>query len=327
MKGDAFNVFRTQKHLPPSSNNTKVRTLTTTLSPFVPPTAMDATSPFSKLSGELRNRIYHFFFASQLASQTHIDIRSSSARLKRNQNRTRSALALTKTSHQLRRETLAIFWSTASFRIVADTLTAFANANDAYPDISPLHRADHINETRAAILRRWLKRSGVLRFARTLRPIELDLGVWDPQMYAREHQAHVLHLLGENTAALTTPLRYIVSSSLKVPAECTIVFRVQVQPSTGLGPIYVPNDRKQALASIAELCGNRQASVQARYQEGMLTRHGYSVLFHDVASCHAVADLLVGYIVEEKEEEESDDSGESAGVKSVVGQKGKRSGK
>lgn len=42
---------------------------------------MDA-SPFGTLSGELRNRIYHYFLNSQLATQTHLDIRDKPARLK-----------------------------------------------------------------------------------------------------------------------------------------------------------------------------------------------------------------------------------------------------
>ena len=85
-----------------------------------------------------------------------------------------------------------------------------------------------------------------------------------------------------------------------------------------MGPIRVPNNRKQALVVIDKLCESRQIEVQAKFHEGLLTRHGYSVLFNDVASCRSVADLLVGHIVEEKEEE-SDDSDGSVGTESSVG--------
>ena len=86
---------------------------------------MDA-SPFGTLSGELRNRIYHYFFKAQLAGKVHVDIRDGRARLHRCRKEIRNALALTATSRLLRRETLAIFWSTALFHIKADTLTAYS---------------------------------------------------------------------------------------------------------------------------------------------------------------------------------------------------------
>ncbi|GAB7331159.1 hypothetical protein MBLNU13_g02635t1 [Cladosporium sp. NU13] len=289
---------------------------------------MDA-STFGKLSGELRNRIYHYFFKAQLAEKFHLDIRGNTARLRSRKKQIRSALALTATSHQLRRETLAIFWSTVSCRIVTHTLTAFSYPGpSAFLDIKPMNRAYSVNKDRAATFRRWLKRSGILRFARILRPVEIDLGLWDPRIHARENQPVVLRLIEGSTAALTAPLRHIASCSLNTAAECTLEFRLSLQPSTAMGPIRVPNNRKQALAVVKELCESRQAVTQAKFQQGLFTRHGYSVITSDINSCHAVADLLVEYIVEEKEEE-SDDSDDAEGTKSnksPVGKKGKRNG-
>ena len=289
---------------------------------------MDAF-PFDKLSGELRNRIYYYFFRAQLAEKFHLDIRGNTARLRSKKKEIRNALALTATSHQIRRETLAIFWSTASFRIVAATLTAFSYPGPSgFLNTKPMNRAYHVNKDRAAALRHWLKRSGILRFARILRPVEIDLGVWDPRIHAREHQPVVLRLIEGSTAALTAPLRHIASCSLNTAAECTLEFRLSLQPSTAMGPIRVPNDRKQALAVVKALCESRQAVTQANFQKGLFTRHGYSVITSDISSCRAVADLLVEYIVEEKEEEseDSDDSDGTNSNKSPVGKKGKRSG-
>ena len=302
---------------------------------------MDTSSPFDKLSGELRNRIYHYFFTSQLAStKSHLDIRQPLARLRTTKTQIRSALALTATNRLLRHETLAIFWSTASFRIVADTLTAYSYPSDSIPDVKPVNRASHINQDRAATLRRWLRRSGILRFAHIVQPLELDLGVWDPRLLARDQQQQqqqqqqplVLRLVESSVLALTTPLQHLTHCSLNDAAtECTLVFRLSLQPSTAMGPIRVPNDRKKALAVVEELYEKRTASFQAKFREGLLTRHGYSVLFNDTASCRVVADLLVGHIVEEKEEEE-DDSHDSDGFadtnskKSPGSKKGKRAG-
>lgn len=282
-------------------------------------------SPIGRLSGELRNRIYHFFFSSQLAAQTHIDVRENHPRLKRNQDKTRSALALTAVCHQLRRETLAILWSTASFRIVANTLTAYSypDDNDGVLGVDPMNRAKHINDDRAEILKAWLQHSGIKNFTRLLRPIELDLGMYDPRVQRPQHQHYVLRSLGEDTLELTKVLEDNTSNA----ATCTLHFKVQLQPSTALGPIIVPNSRQKALKAISKLCDRRQTAVKARYREGMLTRHGYSILSNDVASCRAVADLLVWYIVKEKEK--SDENGGGGGTKSKngsPGEKSKRSG-
>jgi len=278
---------------------------------------MDA-SPFGKLSSELRNRIYHYFFQAQLAKKVHVDIRNKRARLHQHGREIRSALALTATSRLLRYETLAIFWSSASFRITADALTAYSYPCDAVVDVKPMNRAYHINQDRATTLKRWLRRSGILDFMNVLRSIELDLGVWDPRIYAHNHQPIALRLLEGNTTALTAVLENLTSCSLNSAAECTLEFGLSVCPSTAMGPIRVPNNRKQALVVIDKLCESRQIEVQAKFHEGLLTRHGYSVLFNDVASCRSVADLLVGHIVEEKEEE-SDDSDGSVGTESSVG--------
>ncbi|KAM0700587.1 hypothetical protein Q7P35_012308 [Cladosporium inversicolor] len=290
---------------------------------------MDA-SPFGKLSGELRNRVYHFFFLSQLADKFHVDIRNDRPRLRSKKKEIRSALALTATNRQFRRETLAIFWSTASFRIVADTLTAYSYSNQwtIIQGDKPMNRAYNTNKDRAATLKLWLKRSGLLRFTRILRPMELDLGVWDPRVYARGQQPVVLRLIEGSVTALTAPLRYITSCSLNTDAECTLVFTLSLQPSTAMGPIKVPNDRKQALAVVEELCKGRLADAQATFQKGLFTRHGYSVIFNDINSCRAVADLLVGYIAEEKEEESEESEGSNGGKSnsSPGGEKGKRSG-
>jgi hypothetical protein len=290
---------------------------------------MDA-SPFGKLSGELRNRIYHYFFEAQLAEKFHFDIRNDRARLRTKKKEIRSALALTATSRLLRRETLSIFWSKISFRIIANTLTAYSYPGNSLPmDVKPRDRGYEINKFRAATLVHWLKRSGILRFAHYLRPIELDLGVWDPRLYTRERRPVVLGLIRGSVAALTTPLRYITSCSLNDDAaECTLVFRLSLQPSTAMGPICVPNDRKQALVVVKELCEERQSSTLAKFLGGFFTRHGYSAISSDIASCRAVADLLVGYIVEKKEEksEGSDGSDSPKTSKSPGGKKGKRGG-
>jgi hypothetical protein len=289
---------------------------------------MDA-SPFGKLSGELRNRIYHYFFKAQLADKFNLDICNDRARLRSKKKEISSALALTATSRLLRRETLAIFWSTVSFRIIANTLSAFSDPGFlVISDIKPSDRGYEITKHRAATLIHWLKRSGILRFARNLRPIELDLGVWDPRLYAHEGQPVVLRLIKGSVLALTTPLRSITSCSLNDAAECTLVFRLSLQPSTAMGPICVPNDRKQALAVVKELCEERQSSTLAKFLAGFFTRHGYSVITNDITSCRAVADLLVGYIAEEKEEEsdDSDVANSPKTSKSPGAKKGKRSG-
>lgn len=288
------------------------------------------SSPFGKLSGELRNRIYHYYFKAQLAETFRLDICGNTARLRSKKKEIRSALALTATSHQLRRETLAIFWSTASFRIVADTLTAFSYPGPAgeFFNDKPMNRAYRINKDRAGSLRHWLKRSGILRFARILGPVEIDLGVWDPRIHAREQEPVLLRLIEGSTTALTAPLRHIASCSLNTAAECTLVFKLSLQPSTAMGPICVPNDRKKALAVVEELCERRQAVTKAKFQKGLFTRHGYSVITSDITACRTVADLLVEYIVEEKDDEsdDSDDSDETKNNKSPGGKKGKRNG-
>jgi hypothetical protein len=289
---------------------------------------MDA-SPFGKLSGELRNRIYHYYFQAQLAEKFHLDIRNDEARLRSKKKEIRSALALTATCRLLHRETIAIFWSKISFRIIANTLTAFSYpGNSDPPGIKARNRAYEINKFRAATLINWLKRSGILRYTHHLRPIELDLGVWDPRLYARERQPVVLRLIAGSVTALTTPLRYITSCSLNDDAaECTLVFRLSLQPSTAMGPICVPNDRKQALVVVKELCEERQSSTLAKFLGGFFTRHGYSAISNDIASCRAVADLLVPYIAEEKESSGgSDGSGSPKTSKSPGGKKGKRGG-
>lgn len=289
---------------------------------------MDA-SPFGKLSGELRNRIYHYFFQAQLAEKFHLDIRNDQARLRSKKKEIRSALALTATCRLLHRETIAIFWSKISFRIIANTLTAYSYPGNSLPmDVKPRDRGYEINKFRAATLTHWLKSSGILRFAQHLRPIELDLGVWDPRLYARERRPVVLGLIRGSVKALTTPLRYITSCSLNDAAQCTLVFRLSLQPATTMGPICVPNDRKQALVVVKQLCEERQSSTLAKFLGGFFTRHGYSAISNDIASCRTVADLLAGYIVEKKEEksEGSDGSGSPKTSKSPGAKKGKRSG-
>ena len=133
--------------------------------------------------------------------------------------------------------------------------------------------------------------------------------MWDPSIYTHTQQPLILRLIAKSTMAVTAPLESIMCYSLNSAAECTLIFRVSVAPSTALGPIYVPNDRKQALAVVEKLCKSRQKDYQALYQQGLFTRHGYSVVFNDIASCRAVADLLVDHIVEEKEVESDDPDG------------------
>ena len=196
-------------------------------------------------------------------------------------------------------------------------------------DVKPRNRAYNINKTRAANLRNWLQNSGVMDFASMIRPVEIDLGVWDPRVHAGDDQALVMRLIEGSTLALTLLLRILTNCNLVTAAECTLVFRLSLQLSTAMGPICVPNDRKQALVVVKEMCESRLAVTQAKFRGGFFTRHGYSVITNDINSCRAVADLLVGYIAEEKEEE-SDDSDGSGGAKSnsksPVGKKGKRSG-
>jgi hypothetical protein len=248
------------------------------------------TSPFGSLSGEVRNRVYHYFFRAQLAAQADIDIRdirTKRAYLKTNKKEVRNALAFTAVSRQLRAETLGIFWSTISLRVVADTLTAYSFPNDPIPDVRPMNRANHINQDRAANLRLWLLTSGIRKYRRTVRPIEIDLGLWDPLIYAYDHQHLAMKLLEENVQALTRPLRRLASTSNKNTAEdCTLIFKVQV-------------------SAMAKLCAERQLEVRATFEGGMLTRFGYTVLNTDIITCRAVAELLLGYIVEKKAEKSS----------------------
>jgi hypothetical protein len=267
------------------------------------------TSPFGSLSGEVRNRVYHYFFRAQLAAQADIDIRdirTKRAYLKTNKKEVRNALAFTAVSRQLRAETLGIFWSTISLRVVADTLTAYSFPNDPIPDVRPMNRANHINQDRAANLRLWLLTSGIRKYRRTVRPIEIDLGLWDPLIYAYDHQHLAMKLLEENVQALTRPLRRLASTSNKNAAEdCTLIFKVQVTPSTAMGIIRVPNELARALSAMAKLCAERQLEVRATFEGGMLTRFGYTVLNTDIITCRAVAELLLGYIVEKKAEKSS----------------------
>lgn len=303
-------------------------------------------SPFGTLSGELRNRIYHYFFNSQLATQTHLDVRDKHLKLKRNQNKTRNALALTAACHQLRCETLALFWSTASFRIVADTLTAYSHPSDPIPGVHPMNRANHINWDRKATLEEWLQYSGIGNFARLLRPVELDLGVWDPRTHEDSHQHILLGMLAGNTATLTDLLKSIdtfansskgdngsendndndVDGDEDVTPVCTLLFKVQVKPSTALGSIRVPNERKHALTTVANLSKMREESVQASFDEGMLTPHGRVVLMNDVVMCRSVADMLIKYIVRDEEEEEASNSmvGRKKGQAAKKGHVGKK---
>jgi hypothetical protein len=310
---------------------------------------------FNTLSGELRNRIYSYFFASLLnpTRQTTIDIRTPTAQLSRNAPKTRSALALTAVSHQCRAETLALFWSHLSLRIVSGTLSAYSQPIDSVPSVHPMNRAHHINQDRAECLREWLESSGVARFAKFLKPMELDLGMWDPQVHADAHQFRVLRLLGGDTLELTRCLQGVLARSRYLSksnsgsgednknnndntvstwkqAGCTLRFKVQVVPSTALGSICVANERKQALASIAELCEGRAAIVQAQFLEGVLTPLGQSTLFQDIAMCRSLAEVLVHYIVEEKqveEDEEQVEGGASKGRKRKVAcKKGQQQG-
>jgi hypothetical protein len=337
-----------QQYQPPPMATPTTMATTTTTTPHAPP----AKCHFNTLSGELRNRIYSYFFAT-LLTQTHqstIDIREDHARLTRNAPKTRSALALTATSRQLRSETLALFWSNLSLRIVSGTLTAYSQPTDSVPGVHPMNRAHHINQDRAENLREWLQRSGVARFARFLRPAELDLGMWDPRAHRAEHQFRVLRLLGGDAQELTKALQQVLGRSRFVsdynsddgdehehehdegedivttkkqqqqhPADFTLRFKVQVVPSTALGSICVANERKQALASIAELCEGRSAKVQDQFLKGILTTNGHFVLLQDMAMCRSLAELLVGYIVEEEEEEQEHVAGGAA-----KGQGGKR---
>jgi hypothetical protein len=316
-------------------------TMATTTTTPAPP----AKCHFNTLSGELRNRIYAYFFATLLTPthQTTIDIREDRASLTRNAPKTRSALALTATSRQLRSETLALFWSSLSLRIVSGTLTAYSQPTDSIPGVHSMNRAHHVNQDRAENLREWLQRSGVARFARFLRLAELDLGMWDPRAHRAEHQFRVLRLLGGDAQELTKALqqglgrsRFVSDSNSgdgddnehehehdddsvttkkqqQQPAGFTLRFKVQVVPSTALGSICVANERKQALASIAELCEGRSAKVQAQFLKGILTTNGHFVLLQDMAMCRSLAELLVGYIVEEEEEEEHVDIGAAKG--------------
>lgn len=291
------------------------------------------TSPFGKLPGELRNRIYHFFFATQLPSTVQLDIRdaASGPRLKLPLTKTRSALALTATSRQLRAETLAIFWSSAPFRIVTDTLSIFSAPNDDIPAVLPLNRAHHINQDRAHALATWLQRSGIAYFAHIAQPIELDLGTWNPQINSpldQAQEARVLRLLGEDTAALTAQLLALHGSKSKSKArssfaggassEPTLRFSVHIHPSTAMGPIRVPNEREQAMATIGGLSKARVEKVEANFQKGFLTDFGRRSLVNDIVLCRSAAEMLVPYIVAEAENEEDvgdeGEGGEGEGV-------------
>jgi hypothetical protein len=304
-------------------------------------TAMTTTPPppchFNTLSGELRNRIYSYFFCSLLnpTHQTTIDIRDEEghARLTRNAPKTRSALALTAVSHQLRAESLSLFWSHLSLRIVSGTLSTYSQPIDSVPGVHPINRAHHINQDRAECLRSWLESSGVARFAKFLKPVELDLGMWDPRFQLDRHQFRVLRLMGGDTLGLTrllqkglgrsgfksisnsgndnndhnNSLTLTTKKQKQHPTGCTLRFKVQVVPSTALGSICVANERKQALASIAELCEGRAAKVEAQFRDNILTVNGRLCLLQDMAMCRSLAEVLVQYIVEEELVEEEND--------------------
>lgn len=88
-------------------------------------------SLFGKLSGELRNRVYDFFFDKHLAEKVQIDIRrKDGAHVKTNKQKTRTALAFTACCRQIRKETLELFWSKISLRIIADNLTTYSNQSN-----------------------------------------------------------------------------------------------------------------------------------------------------------------------------------------------------
>jgi hypothetical protein len=269
---------------------------------------MDA-SPFGSLSGEIRNRIYHYFFRAQLAAQADLDIRDihgKRAFLKTHRKEVRNALALTAVNKQLHAETLGIFWSTVSLRIVANTLTAYSEPNDPVPGVRPMNRADHINQDRVANLRLWLMTSGIRKYRRIVKPMELELGMWDPHVYAHDHQHFVMRMLAYHMKSLTRPLRRFASCSSKNAAEgCTLTFKVQITPATAMGNIRIPNELARALSAVAKLCEQRQARIQAKFEKGRLTRFGYTVLNTDIITCRSVAELLLGYILEKKAEKSS----------------------
>jgi hypothetical protein len=310
---------------------------------------------FNALSGEMRNRIYDYFFTAQLTNapnQTHIDIREDHPRLTRNAPKTRSALALTATSRQYRAETLALFWSKLSLKIVAGTLTTYSQPVDSIRGVHPMNRAHHINQDRAECLQEWLERSGVARFARFLRPVELDLGMYDPQVHADAHQFMVLRLLGGDTTDLTRLLQglgrskaamsnsshssddkndsdnSVTTRKLLHPAGCTLRFKVQVVPSTALGSICVANERTQALASIAALCEGRSTKVQAQFQDGILTPNGRFTLLQDMAMCRSLAELLVDHIIKEEQQEEDEhvEGGGQVRKRKLASKKGNQGG-
>jgi hypothetical protein len=279
-------------------------------------------SLFGELSGELRNRVYQFFFRSQLALRTDVDIRKERARSRHNVSGTRSALALTAVNRQLRKETLELFWSTVSLRIDAQTLTAYSQPDDVVPHVRPMMRAHHVNQTRAAILEKWLENSGFNTFSHLVRPIELDLGMWNPRIHAHEHQLIVMRFLESNTSLLIAALRKNTAKSAGIAANCTLFLRVQLQPSTALGPICIPNARKLALVTLAKLCEGRQAARRELLQKGTLTDFGYAILANDVVMCRSVADFLINWIVQEREPEpEPVECGEDSGVMETKGKK------
>ncbi|KAM0722143.1 hypothetical protein Q7P37_001584 [Cladosporium fusiforme] len=265
------------------------------------------TSPFASLCGELRNRIYKFFFPSLITSAIQIDIRpQTGAQIKRAQGKILSALALTATCRQIRQETLAMFWSTASILIVAGTLDSYTNADDSYshPYLHSLNAAAHTNLERIHNLQKWLYFSDLYRHARFLRPIEVDLGMWDPRIDAHDLQGKILTLLRGETVALLRPLQALQQHGHdNTGLEVSLRFSVRVKASTALGPIRVPNERGKALGAVGELCRSRMASVQAQYDGGLLTSHGHGVLSHDLAMCRSVAEMLVRYAVAEGEAE------------------------
>ena len=130
-----------------------------------------------------------------------------------------------------------------------------------------------------------------------------------------------MHSLEGDTRALTQVLEDNVGNSM----SCTLHFKVQLQPSTALGPIRVPNERKRALVAVKKLCDRRQAGVKAAFRKGMLTSHGYGILTNDVAGCRAVAELLVWYIVREGDSKKKND-GDGEGKNGSLGKKNKRAG-
>lgn len=155
-----------------------------------------------------------------------------------------------------------------------------------------------INKCRAKALRQWIKDSRILNFAHCLRPIDLDMGFWDPRMNDNLNQGVMLNLLKLESLYLNGALRpLLVAMKTTQAEEFKLMFNIVVLPGTALGIVTVPNDRDKALAVVHSHCDGRLSLYDEMWSRGSLTHFGWSSLLIDVLACRSAADLLIRQIM------------------------------